>query len=237
VKGRRGKATLWESVRSAAMPRSIVHVSVRLTQETGCTMRLLRFGRYVWVLWGVGLPCRELRVIDERGFRAWAELPAVGGPDRGPPHRKRAAESTSRAAESYVRCASEEVALTQATAPPWPSVEECSAQRHDGFCISSRSGSLDFDDDVPVPLRLQSSATGAAGGLGPPSPSPREFGLHSLFCVVDTADVAADGMSRATQIWALDRQSEGRKPARVVVARTRRLVWAGAATATSVALR
>jgi hypothetical protein len=85
VKGRRGKATLWESVRSAAMPRSIVHVSVRLTQETGCTMRLLRFGRYVWVLWGVGLPCRELRFIDERGFSAWAELAADGGPDRGPP--------------------------------------------------------------------------------------------------------------------------------------------------------
>lgn len=88
VKGRRGKATLWESVHSGAMPRSVVHVSVRLTQETGCTMRLLRFGRYVWVLWGVGLPCRELRVIDERGFCAWAELAAVGGPDRGPPHGK-----------------------------------------------------------------------------------------------------------------------------------------------------
>jgi len=88
VKGRRGKATLWESVRSAAMPRSIVHVSVRLTQETGCTMRLLRFGRYVWVVWGVGLPFRELSVIDQRGFRAWADLVTVGGPDRGPPHGK-----------------------------------------------------------------------------------------------------------------------------------------------------
>jgi hypothetical protein len=88
VQGRRGKATLWESVRSAEMPRYIVHVSVRLTQETGGTMRLLRFGRYVWVLWGVGLPCRELRVIDERGFRAWAELAAVCGPDRASPDER-----------------------------------------------------------------------------------------------------------------------------------------------------
>ncbi len=30
VKGRRGKATLWESVHSPSMPRSIVHVSVKL---------------------------------------------------------------------------------------------------------------------------------------------------------------------------------------------------------------
>ncbi len=30
------------------MPRSIVHVSSRLTQATGCTMRELRFRRFVW---------------------------------------------------------------------------------------------------------------------------------------------------------------------------------------------
>jgi hypothetical protein len=85
VKGRRGKATLWESALSGAMPRSIVHVSVRLTQETGCTMRLLRFARFVWVLWAVRLPGAELRVAHERGFMAWAELVAVESPDRGPP--------------------------------------------------------------------------------------------------------------------------------------------------------
>lgn len=85
VKGRRGKATLWESVRSAAMPRSIVHVSVKLTQETCCTMRLLRFGRFMWVMWQVALPYTELRIVDERGFRAWAELVAADRSDRGPP--------------------------------------------------------------------------------------------------------------------------------------------------------
>lgn len=84
VKDRRGKATLWESARSPAMPRSIVHVSVKLTQETGCTMRLLRFSRFVWVMWKVALPYRELRIIDEQGFRAWAEL-VTEGVDRGPP--------------------------------------------------------------------------------------------------------------------------------------------------------
>jgi hypothetical protein len=85
VKGRHGKATLWESARSAAMPRSIVHVSVKLTQETGCTMRLLRFGRFVWVVWKVALPYRELRMVDEQGFLAWAEFVAADRQDRGPP--------------------------------------------------------------------------------------------------------------------------------------------------------
>jgi hypothetical protein len=42
VKGSGGKAALWESVTSRAMPRSIIYVSVALTQETHCTMRLLR---------------------------------------------------------------------------------------------------------------------------------------------------------------------------------------------------
>ncbi|MEA2218546.1 MAG: hypothetical protein QOJ35_1172 [Solirubrobacteraceae bacterium] len=45
VKGRRGKTALWESVRSSAMPRSIIHVSTKLTLQTGCTMRCSdRFG-------------------------------------------------------------------------------------------------------------------------------------------------------------------------------------------------
>ncbi len=45
VKGRRGKLSLEESVRSREMPRSIVHVSHRLTQTPGCTMRGLRMVR------------------------------------------------------------------------------------------------------------------------------------------------------------------------------------------------
>jgi hypothetical protein len=48
VTGKREKATLQKSVMAEGMPRSIVHVSVRLTQATGCTMRELRFRRFVW---------------------------------------------------------------------------------------------------------------------------------------------------------------------------------------------
>jgi len=48
VTGRKGKEALQNSVRSRAMPRSIVHLSARLTQATGCTMRELRFRRFVW---------------------------------------------------------------------------------------------------------------------------------------------------------------------------------------------
>jgi hypothetical protein len=48
VTGKREKATLHESVTTPDMPRSIIHVSTALTQATGCTMRELRFRRYVW---------------------------------------------------------------------------------------------------------------------------------------------------------------------------------------------
>lgn len=50
VTGKRGKATLRESVMSNAMPRSIVHVSNGLTQATGVTMRELRYRRFVWFI-------------------------------------------------------------------------------------------------------------------------------------------------------------------------------------------
>ena len=46
--GKKAKLALHESVFSRAMPRSIVHVSNQLTQATGCTMRELRFRRFVW---------------------------------------------------------------------------------------------------------------------------------------------------------------------------------------------
>lgn len=52
VTGKKEKAQLHESVMSSAMPRSIVHVSNRLTQHTGITMRELRFRRFVWVVAG-----------------------------------------------------------------------------------------------------------------------------------------------------------------------------------------
>jgi hypothetical protein len=50
VTGKKEKAQLHVSVMSNAMPRSIIHVSTRLTQRTGCTMRELRFRRFVWRL-------------------------------------------------------------------------------------------------------------------------------------------------------------------------------------------
>jgi hypothetical protein len=48
--GSKGKMTLTEAVSSSAMPRSIIHVSVELTQRTGITMRSLRYKRFLWVL-------------------------------------------------------------------------------------------------------------------------------------------------------------------------------------------
>jgi hypothetical protein len=49
VTGKKEKAQLHESVMAPGMPRSIVHVSNRLSQHTGITMRELRFRRFVWV--------------------------------------------------------------------------------------------------------------------------------------------------------------------------------------------
>ena len=47
--GKKDKMTLRESVTTPNMPRSIVHVSTRLTQATGVTMRELRMRRFAWV--------------------------------------------------------------------------------------------------------------------------------------------------------------------------------------------
>jgi hypothetical protein len=52
-----------ESARSPAIPRSIVHVSVRLTMRTGCTMRTLRLKRAVHFVWGASLPLGELQMV------------------------------------------------------------------------------------------------------------------------------------------------------------------------------
>jgi hypothetical protein len=48
VTGKKEKITLQKSVLAEGMPRSIIHVSIKLTQATGCTMRELRFRRFVW---------------------------------------------------------------------------------------------------------------------------------------------------------------------------------------------
>ena len=55
IAGRGRKASLEESVRSRAMPRSIVHLSNRLTTQTGCTMRALRRLRFLNVRGGFEL--------------------------------------------------------------------------------------------------------------------------------------------------------------------------------------
>lgn len=52
VTGRKDKLTLWQSVMDPEMPRSIIYVSPRLTMQTGCTIRRLRFHRYVYVCHG-----------------------------------------------------------------------------------------------------------------------------------------------------------------------------------------
>ncbi len=86
VKGKRGKETLWESARSPAMPRSIVHVSVKLTMHTGCTMRVLRLKRAIHYVWRTTLPPDELRAVSTilQAFPG-AELVAPGDLDRAPP--------------------------------------------------------------------------------------------------------------------------------------------------------
>lgn len=86
VKGKRGKQALWESVQSPAMPRSIIHVSTRLTQKTDCTMRTLRLRRAVFYVWRADLPLKEVRALATilQAFPG-AELVAPGSPDRAPP--------------------------------------------------------------------------------------------------------------------------------------------------------
>jgi hypothetical protein len=48
VTGKGKKVSLQESVQSNWMPRSIIHVSVRLSQRSGITMRTLRIKRYLF---------------------------------------------------------------------------------------------------------------------------------------------------------------------------------------------
>jgi hypothetical protein len=95
VKGPRGKAALWESVRSTAMPRSIIYVSTKLTMKTGCTMRTLRLKRALYFLWAASLPLKEVRTVAAvlQAFPG-SEIVPVWEVDRGPPahHRPEAVE-------------------------------------------------------------------------------------------------------------------------------------------------
>lgn len=95
VKGKRGKETLWESARSPAMPRSIVHVSVKLTQETGCTMRTLRLKRAIFYVWRATLPFEEVRAVS----RILQAFPArnLSRPAAWIGHRQREREQARRA--------------------------------------------------------------------------------------------------------------------------------------------
>lgn len=75
VTGKREKAQLHESVMSPAMPRSIVHVSNRLTQHTGITMRELRFRRFVWVRYaGLMIGGGRLVLVARRAAEAEVAL-------------------------------------------------------------------------------------------------------------------------------------------------------------------
>jgi hypothetical protein len=87
VKGRGQKLALWESVRSEAMPRSIIHVSVQLTQHTRCTMRTLRLRRALFVLWGGQLPLEQVHLVGQflEVFRGNVELLRVEHDGRPPP--------------------------------------------------------------------------------------------------------------------------------------------------------
>ena len=70
------------------MPPSIIHVSVKLTMRTGCTMRTLRLKRLLFVLWGVSLSGEQLRVVAELlNESARSEIDPRGEVGRAPPQR------------------------------------------------------------------------------------------------------------------------------------------------------
>ncbi len=75
VTGKTRKATLQQSVMYRGMPRSIIYVSPVLTQETGVTMRELRFRRFVWFLArGAGCSLDEAREIAGRSLAGTLDL-------------------------------------------------------------------------------------------------------------------------------------------------------------------
>jgi hypothetical protein len=68
VSGKGKKLSLEESVRSKAMPRSIIHISVLLTQRSGVTMRALRLRRYAVIF---------PRLVENGCWRGKGELRAA----------------------------------------------------------------------------------------------------------------------------------------------------------------
>lgn len=85
VSGKKDKLTLEQSVRSGQMPRSISHVSHRLTQTSRVTMRALRLRRFAWVL-----KRRDRRPPDRRELHEWVPvlvwaLNWTHGGNRAPP--------------------------------------------------------------------------------------------------------------------------------------------------------
>jgi hypothetical protein len=79
VTGRKEKAALHQSVTAPEMPRSIIHVSNRLTQETRCTMRELRFRRFVFQVARSWVESGEVRVARAIALHALEH----GEPARG----------------------------------------------------------------------------------------------------------------------------------------------------------
>lgn len=84
VTGRKEKATLQQSVTSPDMPRSIIYVTPKLTQRTGCTMRRLRMVRFLHVRgWGGFCEGETFHVVDryeahgESGYRRVQEAPVA----------------------------------------------------------------------------------------------------------------------------------------------------------------
>jgi hypothetical protein len=87
VKGSGRKVAIWESVVSGAMPRSIVHVSVDLTQQTHCTMRNLRLRRALFMIWKTTLPLNEVDAVARLllTFPGNVEFVREHEPGRAPP--------------------------------------------------------------------------------------------------------------------------------------------------------
>lgn len=71
VTGKKTKESLSEAVKSDDLPRSIIHVSVRLTQVTGVTMRSLRVRRHTWMI-------EALEPLAEVGRPSAADIERLG---------------------------------------------------------------------------------------------------------------------------------------------------------------
>ncbi len=77
VTGQKGKESLQESVAAADMPRSIIHVSIQLTQRSGVTMRELRFRRFVWfIARATRTSLKEAREIASQAISGTLDLSA-----------------------------------------------------------------------------------------------------------------------------------------------------------------